>query len=163
MGRPRISEEEKRARKREYAKRYRKTPHGRAIRKAQERRRIERRRLDPVWLAKEAEKERKRYGSSPEYRERTLAANRASALRRRERLKAIVAEFRALGCALCPEAEPATLCAHHIDPAEKDGLISDMVDRASESRLRAELAKCVCLCHNCHAKLHAGIISLPQP
>lgn len=100
-------------------------------------------------------------------RYRQTAAGRAERRRHRERrvvaADALLVEFRANGCLLCPEREPACMCAHHRDPAEKDFSISQGRRAYAEPRLRAELAKCVCLCHNCHAKLHAGIISLPQP
>jgi hypothetical protein len=29
------------------------------------------------------------------------------------------------------------------------------------STLKRELKKCVCLCHNCHSKVHAKLIELP--
>jgi hypothetical protein len=72
-------------------------------------------------------------------------------------------EFRSSGCVLCHEISAACLCAHHVEPEQKEFTIGTMLYNVSDVELRAELAKCVCLCHNCHAKLHAGIISLPQP
>ena len=36
-----------------------------------------------------------------------------------------------------------------------------MISRSySPDRVRKELAKCVCLCMNCHAKVHAGRVSI---
>ena len=31
---------------------------------------------------------------------------------------------------------------------------------ASAKRVLAELAKCICVCENCHRKIHAGLISI---
>lgn len=74
---------------------------------------------------------------------------------------AILAEFRKDGCLKCGEAEAACLCAHHLDPAQKEFEIAAAVKRRlSLPRIAAELQKCVCLCMNCHAKLHAGLIEL---
>ena len=33
--------------------------------------------------------------------------------------------------------------------------------RTANAKLKAEIAKCVVLCHNCHAKVHAGHLELP--
>ena len=48
-----------------------------------------------------------------------------------------------------------------VDPSSKDFNIGMAQSRKiSPARVEAELAKCVCLCMNCHAKVHAGIITL---
>lgn len=72
----------------------------------------------------------------------------------------ILAEFRAAGCKHCPESTACCLDAHHRDPAEKDFSAGDANKRCmSPERFRAELAKCDCVCKNCHAKIHAGLIA----
>ena len=65
------------------------------------------------------------------------------------------------GCLFCGEAEPVCLSFHHIDPSIKLFGVSDFVSRTIEE-LDNEIAKCVVVCENCHRKLHAEIITLPN-
>lgn len=63
-------------------------------------------------------------------------------------------------CVVCGESEDCCLEFHHLDPSIKDTEVS----RArywSDGRYQSEVDKCICLCCNCHRKLHAGIISCP--
>lgn len=64
------------------------------------------------------------------------------------------------GCALCTENEPACLDFHHTDPTKKDFVISARNNRSIKSLLR-EIAKCIIVCRNCHAKIHADILACP--
>lgn len=73
----------------------------------------------------------------------------------------MIAAARASGCLLCPEKEPIVLDFHHIDPKTKLFGITRRHIKRNAYRLAAEIAKCVVLCKNCHAKVHAGILSLP--
>jgi superfamily II DNA helicase RecQ len=76
-------------------------------------------------------------------------------------LNALIADFRKSGCAVCKEPDHSCLCAHHRNPKSKELTIGEVVNRSvSPRRVRKELAKCVCLCLNCHAKLHANKITL---
>ncbi len=62
---------------------------------------------------------------------------------------------RTLTCSVCPENHPQCLHFHHIDPSDKVLKIAAAVARGwSVPRLLAEMAKCVVLCGNCHAKEH---------
>lgn len=63
------------------------------------------------------------------------------------------------GCAKCDEREPVCLEFHHLDPSEKDFVISTSATRSWE-KVEAEMLKCVVLCANCHRKVHAGLIEL---
>ena len=62
-------------------------------------------------------------------------------------------------CVVCEESEPVCIDFHHIDPTEKDFTIGKHRSR-SRDWLSQEIAKCVCLCANCHRKVHAGLINL---
>lgn len=94
------------------------------------------------------------------FRKKLYKRKRGNDVRYRQKNKDVVSEFRKDGCRICQEDIPCCLCAHHLDPASKEFDVGMMVNRYCHVRLEAELKKCVCLCHNCHAKLHAGIISL---
>lgn len=46
---------------------------------------------------------------------------------------------------------------HHIDPTKKDFAISVEGDTRSWGEIQRELDKCVLVCSNCHAEIHANI------
>lgn len=73
------------------------------------------------------------------------------------------AEFKATcQCVRCGENDPVCLDFHHTDPSTKFMSIVDMVRVYSWNRTKEEIAKCVCLCSNCHRKVHAGRFILPH-
>lgn len=75
----------------------------------------------------------------------------------------VIAEFRKNGCLFCPERTPCCLTAHHLEPDEKDfDLGKGRAQGFCAKRIADELSKCVCLCFNCHAKVHAGITLDPE-
>lgn len=58
-------------------------------------------------------------------------------------------------CVKCGEDHPATLDFHHINPAEKDRALGEMVrSNCSMERILAESVKCQVLCSNCHRIHH---------
>lgn len=64
-----------------------------------------------------------------------------------------------LKCALCDEDNSACLDFHHLDPTTKEFGIGGRL-HVSWERVLLEVQKCICICSNCHRKLHAGYISL---
>jgi predicted HNH restriction endonuclease len=78
--------------------------------------------------------------------------------RRNTKLKAVA--LAGTVCRGCGFAEPVdALECHHLEATAKEFAISlDGVPR-SWTRIRAELAKCVLLCANCHREAHAGLRS----
>ena len=65
-------------------------------------------------------------------------------------------------CALCGYNRCiAALQFHHIDSASKTFAISGSHTRRKSS-LTKELDKCILLCANCHAELHAGFVAMPE-
>lgn len=78
------------------------------------------------------------------------------AMRRRvARRKALVSRYKRMkGCISCGYREHAvSLDLHHLDPSAKD-FSAAHVGTVSKARLRAEIAKCVVMCANCHRALH---------
>ena len=62
-----------------------------------------------------------------------------------------------LSCTRCDENHPACLQFHHIDRHMKKKGIADIARNGScIETLKAEIAKCVVLCANCHFKEHYG-------
>ena len=62
-------------------------------------------------------------------------------------------------CIVCGESEPLCIDFHHLHPTEKEFTISKYRSRGKEWLL-SEIQKCVCLCANCHRKVHGGLINL---
>ena len=63
-------------------------------------------------------------------------------------------------CMVCDYAKYiGSLDIHHLDPKIKDKNFSCMRGWCKE-RILAEIEKCVLLCRNCHAEVHAGLIDL---
>jgi transposase len=82
--------------------------------------------------------------------------------RRRRKVKSILVAEAGGRCVVCGYGgNPHALHFHHVEPSEKDFALSrDGVTR-SLARARAEAAKCVLLCANCHAGVEAAVIRLP--
>lgn len=99
---------------------------------------------------------KRRVKSNPDYAINLRRKNKQSELKRRELVDTVIAEWKARGCNLCSETAICCLVAHHLDPSQKEFAIS--VARAKGyalQRIKDELKKCVCLCINCHSKVHA--------
>lgn len=61
-------------------------------------------------------------------------------------------------CIVCGESEYCCLELHHI--RDKQYNISQAVKKLPTRLFLRELDKCVCVCSNCHHKIHNGIIKL---
>ena len=104
---------------------------------------------------------RRRLAEDPAYREAHMTRIRANDKIGRAETRRLISEFKDAGCAVCDEREKVCLSAHHINMEEKEFNLGDAVRaKFGVKRVTEELAKCVCLCHNCHAKVHAGIIKI---
>ena len=62
-------------------------------------------------------------------------------------------------CVVCGEDSASCIDFHHTDPATKDFEISSMRYHSWENVL-TEIEKCVTVCRNCHAKIHANELCL---
>lgn len=67
-------------------------------------------------------------------------------------------------CRVCGFSDhPAALQFHHVDPTTKEFHLAHQGATRSIQRMRAEAAKCVLLCANCHALVEAGVEKVPAP
>jgi transposase len=83
--------------------------------------------------------------------------------RRRRDVKRILVEEAGGACALCGyDRSLGGLHFHHVDPAGKSFALSRQGVTRSLAAARAEAAKCVLLCSNCHAEVEAGTAHLPE-
>jgi hypothetical protein len=64
-------------------------------------------------------------------------------------------------CEHCGNNNPIVFEWHHVDPTQKERLVSEMLNRWSLPSIKKEIAKCILLCANCHREVHAGISQLP--
>tara|TARA_B100000941_G_C28197970_1_gene395363 strand:+ start:171 stop:593 length:423 start_codon:yes stop_codon:yes gene_type:complete len=95
-------------------------------------------------------------------RKKHIAAVKTNTKKYIEQLKIEIDQLRINGCCICGEKEKICLDWHHLDPSKKDFNVSSAINRYSVNReaIFAEIAKCICVCSNCHRKIHAGIIVL---
>ena len=77
---------------------------------------------------------------------------------RRANQAAMLKEYKSkLKCLLCEERESICLEFHHTDPTTKEFGVGASMGRNWETIVQ-EIEKCVCLCSNCHKKVHAGLL-----
>lgn len=96
-------------------------------------------------------KDNRTYADRAEYLKRAVAE-------RRRRLKAMAIEYGGGECQLCGYKKCLrALSFHHLDPAQKDfGLSARGLTRSWE-KMQPEIDKCILVCANCHAEIHAGL------
>ena len=102
--------------------------------------------------------ERNKYKTNAAFREQQRVRRKRN--RKKDKLKSqiLLVAFKENGCKLCNEKETSCMAAHHIEPDKKEYAIATL--KSKPSLMAVELEKCICLCHNCHAKLHAGVLGL---
>jgi transposase len=88
---------------------------------------------------------------------RCLACRAEAVVKRRRAVKRILVEEAGGACQLCGyDRVPAALQFHHLDPTQKAFELSHRGATLALDTARAEIAKCVLLCANCHAEVEAG-------
>jgi hypothetical protein len=93
---------------------------------------------------------------------RCLKCRADAVVQRRRRVKATLVAEHGGRCVICGfDAIPEALQFHHLDPSAKSFAVSTGGLSRSLARARAEAAKCVLLCANCHAAVEAGKERLP--
>ena len=81
--------------------------------------------------------------------------------RRHQEIKALLVGENGGCCAICGyAATPYNLHFHHVDPSSKSFSVN-MARGKSLASFRAEAAKCVLVCANCHGEIEAGLIASP--
>jgi transposase len=81
---------------------------------------------------------------------------------RRRKVKRILVAEAGGRCTACGyDRCVGALHFHHVDPSSKRFHLSMQGATRSLASARAEMAKCVLLCANCHAEVEAGLLTLP--
>jgi hypothetical protein len=94
------------------------------------------------------EQSRKHYLANKEKIIAISKANRAIGKARWDTFK------RTLKCTKCGFNHPAALDFHHVDPSEKENLVSKLVSNGCFAAAMEEVQKCIVLCANCHRVHH---------
>jgi transcription elongation factor Elf1 len=83
---------------------------------------------------------------------RSIKASRA----RKRKIQKWIKDYKAtMSCNRCGEANVACLDFHHVDPSTKIMNIANVARNGwGLERIKAEIAKCIILCCNCHRKMH---------
>lgn len=105
---------------------------------------------------KQANSARKHYEKN---KEKMKKRARENTLKQRDILRQHISDWKKQGCQAenCFETSICCMQAHHINPLSKRFAVSTSIQKGySLSSIIKELAKCVCLCANCHFKLHNG-------
>jgi hypothetical protein len=68
---------------------------------------------------------------------------------------------RTLKCTKCGFDHPAALDFHHVDPSEKENIVSKLVSNGCFAAAMEEVQKCIVLCSNCHRVHHAEELKNP--
>jgi hypothetical protein len=80
---------------------------------------------------------------------------------RRRRVKRILVEEAGGRCSLCGyDRYAGALQFHHMDRSTKSFALSDQGVARSLEKARAEAAKCVLICANCHAEVEEGVATI---
>jgi DNA-binding transcriptional ArsR family regulator len=100
-----------------------------------------------------------RSGSSDRYRCKHCRS--AAVTARRRRVKRLLIEEAGGRCILCGyDRFPGALHFHHLDPTQKSFALSLQGVTRSLEKARAEAAKCVLMCANCHAEVEGGVATI---
>ena len=96
--------------------------------------------------------------ASKKWREKNKQKRKLYHYERNEERKSFIDSMKT-PCVACGEEDHICIDFHHIEPEKKSFAISKSTGRSIKS-IKEEIEKCVCLCANCHRKLHAGKIDL---
>lgn len=83
-------------------------------------------------------------------------------LSRRKRLsEQVMIQKQYLTCCFCGEDNSICLDFHHTDSTKKEYNVSDMIAAGKGWKsIQQEIDKCICVCSNCHRKIHGNFISV---
>ena len=96
-------------------------------------------------------KNKRVYLSEEERKEKAVKA----VVKRRQKVKEMAVEYKGGSCQRCGyDKYVGALEFHHMDPNEKDFLISRKGYCTSWGKIKKELDKCILVCANCHREVH---------
>lgn len=96
-----------------------------------------------------------------ENREYHLKVIKSYSKKRNKKHRQIIDDIRSKGCVLCKEKEICCIHFHHLYDKEFEVGDSRKIGLGIDKIIK-EINKCVRLCANCHAKVHANILSVDE-
>lgn len=88
--------------------------------------------------------------------------NNAMTYNKQKERKIAAVNYKGGKCQICGYSRyVGALDFHHLDPNQKEYQISDLRSYSLEV-MKTELDKCICVCRNCHAEIHHGLIDLKE-
>lgn len=93
-----------------------------------------------------------------EYKDQHYRDNKQSYIKKaskaREKVWSWWKEYKkAFSCTKCGENHPGCLDFHHTDDNKENG-VANLIANGTKQKALLEIEKCICLCSNCHRKLH---------
>lgn len=86
--------------------------------------------------------------------------NNTITYQKQKQMKLDAVNYKGGKCKICGyDKYVGALDFHHINPSQKDYAISSL-KTYTWNTIKKELDKCICVCKNCHAEIHAGIIEI---
>ena len=85
--------------------------------------------------------------------------NSKNTLERQRVMKQKCVDYKGGKCSVCGyDKYIGALDFHHLDPSEKEFAISSIKQTSFDNnpKIKQELDKCILVCKNCHAEIHAG-------
>ena len=110
-------------------------------------------------ICKECQRKRRRELYKIKYKEEYKDRLRENKKKHRNFIKQKIQQLKSEGCCICGECDPCCLDFHHL--RDKEFEIGHSMDVTLENLMK-EVDKCIVLCANCHRKIHAGKIVLPN-
>lgn len=78
---------------------------------------------------------------------------------KKQQIKAVINQIKeSLKCVFCKENTPCCLDFHHLDSNNKNNEVSYLASAKNIHKVVEEINKCICVCSNCHRKIHADFI-----
>lgn len=79
--------------------------------------------------------------------------------KRQQELEQIINPAKERGCCICGERDKVTIQFHHVEKKEGKWTQNSF---SSIDKTLTELAKCVPVCANCHLRIHADKVVVPE-
>jgi hypothetical protein len=103
------------------------------------------------------------YASDATRRAKHIQKVNSNRARYKSKIRGILDRIKAKGCPLCSERAACCMSFHHLDPTAKEESVGVIICNGwAEARVWKELSKCICVCENCHRKIHAGLLTVPE-
>jgi hypothetical protein len=110
-------------------------------------------------LKQHREHQRWRYANDPVFRQEQKNRVHRNQKEQRKKLRSLI-NLKRTPCVICHEHEFCCISFHHYKGKKKFHISTGVTMAVPIKTMLEELTKCICLCENCHRKIHAKILKL---